>query len=47
MDPEGPESSRPVLRFDGCRLAGSERKPVREFPIALNVNGVSPVLRAA
>lgn len=39
-DREEPEKTLPVLRYDGRRLSEAEHRPVREFPIALTVNGV-------
>ena len=39
-DLEGPEGPPPVFRYDGRRLSRVEHHPVREFPIALTVNGV-------
>ena len=37
---ERPEKDSPVLRYDGHRLSTVTHRPVREFPLALNVNGV-------
>ncbi|MBI5575598.1 MAG: formate dehydrogenase accessory sulfurtransferase FdhD [Deltaproteobacteria bacterium] len=37
---EETETPLPVLRYDGRRLSGTDHFPVREFPIALTVNGI-------
>ncbi len=39
-EPEAPEGPPIVFRFDGRRLSEVDHHPVREFPIALTVNGV-------
>jgi FdhD protein len=39
-DREEPEKNPPVLRYDGHRLSEADHRPVREFPLALTVNGV-------
>ncbi|MBM2829197.1 MAG: formate dehydrogenase family accessory protein FdhD [Actinobacteria bacterium] len=39
-DREEPEKNHPVLRYDGHRLSEVDHRPVREFPLALTVNGV-------
>jgi FdhD protein len=37
---EGKGGEPPVLRYDGRRLVPGDHVPVREFPVALKVNGV-------
>ena len=40
---EGKGGEPPVLRYDGRRLVPGDHAPVREFPVALKVNGIDLV----